>query len=100
MTDTTFTPVAGSGYDTQTVNRNSTDMQVEFVTVGLDSYWRVLTKIISFNATGNWTVAKHVVIRGNSTGSFYLIGFGSLSVPRELKIGDRLDVSLLIKPKI
>jgi len=99
-TSSTFTAVAGSGYDSEVVNRNAVDMSVNFVTDGGNSFWRVLTKVVSFNADSTWSWARKVVLRGVAGVTPFLIGYGDLVTPREMKAGDRLDISIYLKPKL
>lgn len=99
-TSSTFTAVAGSGYDSQVVNRSAVDMDVSFVTESGHSYWRTLTKVVSFDSLDTWTWARKVILSGVIGVTPFIIGYGDMVTAREMKAGDRFDVSIYLKPKL
>lgn len=99
---TSFTPVAGSGYNPAVVNRNTSEIIISFEenATTSDKYWKAETKVVSFIANGDWPTCNYVVLRGVTNNGSYMIGFGQFAVPRQLHYGDRLDTSIILHRKL
>ncbi len=102
INSSTFTPVVGSGYTPQIVNRNQNEIIISFKTdqVTHQNYWEAETKVVSFIAGSNWPTTNFVVMRGVTNNGTYMIGYGEFAIPRQLNYGDRLDTSIILRRKL
>lgn len=86
--------VSGTGYAAVAVSRDGTD----WPSLALDSGdFQASSATKTFEATGTWTDATHLILATSSDGSGKLIAWAPLSTTRTLVSGDSLDVSMAIK---
>ena len=87
---------SGNGYARQIVTR--TNGAGGWPTLGLDAGdYMATSSIVSFQATGTWSMADKTFMATSNDASGKLISFAALSVPRTLVVNDILDVTYKVK---
>lgn len=87
---------SGNGYARQIITR--TNGAGGWPTLGLDAGdYMATSSIVSFQATGTWSMADKTFMATSNDASGKLISFAALSVPRTLVVNDILDVTYKVK---